>query len=309
MGEVNYRVRQPGRRKSTQLYHINLLKQWRSGATPPAPASLVLAARHDIPLVPVGEDLGPAQKQDLEEVILQHQDVFSEVPGRTKVAQHVIKTAPGVTVRVPPYRVGARKNVIQEEVARMLQLRVIEESHSAWSSPIVLVPKPPLPPHPGPHQGVLAGAAHQNRSGEDGVCDPGGSISIYVPYIRVHGPPAKFQRMIDQLLRPHQVYAAAYIDDIIIHSASWDVHLRQLRAVLGELRKAGLTANPLGSGGDIIPGLPSRTGDCPTPGEQGRHRPGLAPPHRQETGEIVPGSGRVQPEIYPRLRHSGQLPE
>ena len=37
--------------------------------------------------------------------------------------------------------------------------------------------------------------------------------------------------------RPH-------IDDIIIHSASWDIHLRQLWAVLGELRKAGLTANP-----------------------------------------------------------------
>ena len=48
----------------------------------------------------------------------------------------------------------------------------------------------------------------------------------------------------DQLLRPHQAYAAAYINDIIIHSDSWDVHLRQLRAVLGELRKAGLTANP-----------------------------------------------------------------
>ena len=44
--------------------------------------------------------------------------------------------------------------------------------------------------------------------------------------------------------RPHQAYAAAYLDDIIIHSASWDVHLRQLRAVLVELRKAGLTANP-----------------------------------------------------------------
>ena len=47
-----------------------------------------------------------------------------------------------------------------------------------------------------------------------------------------------------QLLRPHQAYAAAYIDEIIIHSTSWDVHLRQLRAVLGELRRAGLTANP-----------------------------------------------------------------
>ena len=50
--------------------------------------------------------------------------------------------------------------------------------------------------------------------------------------------------MMDQLLRPHQAYAAAYIDDIIIHSASWDVHLRQLRVVLGELRRAGLTAKP-----------------------------------------------------------------
>jgi hypothetical protein len=48
----------------------------------------------------------------------------------------------------------------------------------------------------------------------------------------------------DQLLRPHQDYAAAHIDDIIVHSPSWDVHIRQLRAVLGELRKAGLTANP-----------------------------------------------------------------
>ena len=50
--------------------------------------------------------------------------------------------------------------------------------------------------------------------------------------------------MMDQLLRPHQAYAATYIDDIIIHSDSWDVHIRQLRAVLGELRMAGLTTNP-----------------------------------------------------------------
>ena len=98
VGEVNYRVRQLGRRKPTQLYHVNILKQWRGGADPPDPASLVLAAQHDIPVVPVGEDLSPAQKQDLSEVILQHQDVFSETPGRTSVAHHDIRTAPGVTV-------------------------------------------------------------------------------------------------------------------------------------------------------------------------------------------------------------------
>ena len=88
-------------------------------------------------------DLSPAQKQDLDEVIMQHQDVFSELPGGTTVIHHDIWTAPGVTVRVPPYRVPeARRVAIQEEVGRMLRLRVIEESRSAWSSPVILVPKP-----------------------------------------------------------------------------------------------------------------------------------------------------------------------
>ena len=50
--------------------------------------------------------------------------------------------------------------------------------------------------------------------------------------------------MMDQILWPHQAYAAAYMDDIIIHRANRDIHLRQLRPVLAELRRAGLTANP-----------------------------------------------------------------
>ena len=68
--------------------------------------------------------------------------MFSKITGRTSVAHHDIRTVPGVTVRVPPYRVPeARRNAIREEVGRMLRLRVIEESRSAWSSLVVLVPK------------------------------------------------------------------------------------------------------------------------------------------------------------------------
>ena len=97
--------------------------------------------------------------------------------------------------------------------------------------------------------------------------------------------------MMDQILQPHRAYAAAYIDDIIIHSDSWDVHIRQLQAVLGELRKAGLTAKPgqmpPRSGGDGLPGVPGRKGECPAAGEEGGRHSGLAPPHLQETGEIV----------------------
>ncbi len=39
-------------------------------------------------------------------------------------------------------------------------------------------------------------------------------------------------------------YAAAYLDDIIIHSNDWLRHMEHLRAVLRSLRVAGLMANP-----------------------------------------------------------------
>ncbi|KYO27043.1 hypothetical protein Y1Q_0018205 [Alligator mississippiensis] len=51
-------------------------------------------------------------------------------------------------------------------------------------------------------------------------------------------------RLMDNLLAPHAAYAVAYIDDIIIFTPSWEQHLKALIAVLGELRTAGLTANP-----------------------------------------------------------------
>ncbi len=60
----------------------------------------------------------------------------------------------------------------------------------------------------------------------------------------LHGAPATFQRLMDIILRPHQQYAAAYLDDVVIHSERWEDHLDRLRRVLMDLRRAGLTANP-----------------------------------------------------------------
>lgn len=37
---------------------------------------------------------------------------------------------------------------------------------------------------------------------------------------------------------------AAYIDNVIVFSNDWQYHLEDLRAILGDLRAAGLTANP-----------------------------------------------------------------
>ncbi|KAA0724151.1 Retrovirus-related Pol polyprotein from transposon 297 [Triplophysa tibetana] len=73
---------------------------------------------------------------------------------------------------------------------------------------------------------------------------PSGHWQYRVLPFGLHGAPATFQRMMDIILRPHQEYAAAYVDDVVVHSESWEDHLDRLRRVLSELRRAGLTANP-----------------------------------------------------------------
>ncbi len=89
-----------------------------------------------------GDHLSPRQLTDLARLQADFADVFSPLPGRTDLVQHHIETLPGEVARSRPYRLPEhKKNVVREELKAMLNLGVIEESHSDWASPIVLVPK------------------------------------------------------------------------------------------------------------------------------------------------------------------------
>jgi len=91
----------------------------------------------------MGEQLSERQRQDLRELIDRHKDVFSMEAGHTDLLQHHIITEPGKKVKIRPYRIPeARREAVRQEVKTMLKNGIIEESHSEWSSPIVLVPKP-----------------------------------------------------------------------------------------------------------------------------------------------------------------------
>ena len=47
-----------------------------------------------------------------------------------------------MVIRSRPYRLPEhKKKVVQDELDAMLDMGVIEESHSDWSSPVALVPK------------------------------------------------------------------------------------------------------------------------------------------------------------------------
>uniref|UniRef100_A0A803JMY6 Gypsy retrotransposon integrase-like protein 1 n=1 Tax=Xenopus tropicalis TaxID=8364 RepID=A0A803JMY6_XENTR len=81
VGEVNYKVRQPDKRKQIQLYHVNLLKPWRQQevlASEPVPLP---HGDNLVPEVKIAETLSVSQKQEVKEFLMRNRDVFSDLPG------------------------------------------------------------------------------------------------------------------------------------------------------------------------------------------------------------------------------------
>lgn len=64
------------------------------------------------------------------------------MPGHTMLIEHHFEMQPGMTVHSRPYRLPEHKQqILQKELAKMLRMGVIEESHSTRCSPKILVIK------------------------------------------------------------------------------------------------------------------------------------------------------------------------
>lgn len=169
VGEVNYIISTPDRRKPQRLCHINMLKLYHpresSPGTPNAPAcvaSLSEMREEDFSLLPVSGDstwmdnsvsweavmekldhLSSEQRHELSTLLSQHQDLFRTTPGRTSVIQHDVDVGEAKPIKQSPYRVNPnRAEIIKEELEYMLRWGLVEAASSEWSSPVTLVPKP-----------------------------------------------------------------------------------------------------------------------------------------------------------------------
>jgi len=219
VGEVNYRIRQPGRQPPEKVYHIILLKKWVAREAlcavflPPGPA------KTEPVLVPMGEQLSEKQRQDLQELIDRHRDVFSTDAGHTNLLQHHIITEPGKKVKLRPYRIPkARREAVCQEVKAMLKNGIIDESHSEWSSPILLVPKPDgsirfcndfrklneiskFDTYPMPRVDELIDRLGKSRYITTLDLTKGYWQVPLAPAFGLHGALATFQRLMDRVLR------------------------------------------------------------------------------------------------------------
>ncbi|XP_078581557.1 uncharacterized protein LOC144864980 [Branchiostoma floridae x Branchiostoma japonicum] len=162
VGSVDYEIATPGKKKKSQILHVNLLKRWYS---PNQPCLAVFENETDATewedgqevshllgekdINPFGwkeaiidEGLEPGQRREIEDLLQEFSDVLQDRPGRTTLTQHHIDTGDARPVRQRPYRVAqAHRETMRTELQKMEQMGVIEPSNSDWASPVVLVPK------------------------------------------------------------------------------------------------------------------------------------------------------------------------
>lgn len=220
------------------------------------------------------------QQRELEGII--PPDLFQEKPGFTSVVEHSIPLKDTTPIRQRMYRVPERLvPSLKAEVEEMLALGVIECSSSEWSNPVVLVPKKDgtmrfcidfrrvnaqsqFDAYPMPRlEDLIERLGKASFITTLDLCKgywqvplartdrpytafrtPQGLFQFVVMPFGLQGAPATFQRLMDIVLAGTDSFAAAYLDDIVVYSATWGEHQRHLGEVLQRIQRAGLTIHP-----------------------------------------------------------------
>uniref|UniRef100_A0A3B3HGA7 ribonuclease H n=1 Tax=Oryzias latipes TaxID=8090 RepID=A0A3B3HGA7_ORYLA len=222
------------------------------------------------------------QEKQLQVRALTNSKVFQENPGRTNIVSHDIVLKEGASVRRLSYRIPERLLIpLKEEVDLMLSLGIIEPSKSDWCHPVVLVPKKDgsmrfcidfrylnanskFDSYPTPRiDDLVERLGKAKYLSTIDLCKgywqvplaercreltafrtPVVLFQFTVMPFGLHGAPATFQRLMDKVLYDISNFTAAYLDDIIVYSDTWEEHMKHLECVLERLQSAGLTVNP-----------------------------------------------------------------
>ena len=306
-GETNYHIRIG---KTLKTYHANILKKYNTRNVTTSQANTVFQVANIATIVDESDAIG---SENMPEILYnqQHQtedythieinennrtsqeiskirtvlasfaDVFTDVPGRTDCIEHDIRLTSEVPVKLKPYTIPlhAKQKVI-EELQTMLDLGIVRQSDSPYSSPIVIVKKKDgnirlcidfrklnsitvFDAEPIPNQdelmAKLCSAKYYSKIDlskgyfqiplkEDckkytAFQSPIGLLEYNFLPFGCSTAASTFQRMMRKILKdiPNVV---SYFDDILIHGETWEQHDCALKETLRILRQHGLTARP-----------------------------------------------------------------
>ncbi|KAK7910159.1 hypothetical protein WMY93_014843 [Mugilogobius chulae] len=221
------------------------------------------------------------QAADLLGVFKDMPSLFTAEPGKTTLIEHVIRLKDKNPIRQRPYRVPQQLVAqLRQEIESMLELGVIEPSTSEWCSPVVIVFKKDgslricidfrklnsiseFDAYPMPRiddlldrigsaayittldlcKGYWQVPLEKSSRPYTAFRTPAGLFQFTVMPFGLHGAPATFQRLMDKVLQGCEDFSAAYLDDVVIFSRTWEEHVQHLRSVLEKIQVAGLTLN------------------------------------------------------------------
>jgi hypothetical protein len=231
--------------------------------------------------VVINPELTGSQKKDLKRVFKKHESMLTDVPGSVDIQTHSVKLTGDKVVNVKQYPLPFQsEKVVCEEVEKMLQLGVIEESVSPYSSPVVLVKKKDgsirfcidfrelnkvteFDAEPIPDVETLFTSLRNKTfftkvdlakgywqipmAAEDkektAFRTPMGLFQFVRMPFGMSTAPSSFARMMRKM-NLGRFEAVTFFDDILIATETWDAHIKSLDGLLTELTAHGLTARP-----------------------------------------------------------------
>lgn len=224
--------------------------------------------------------LNETQQNDVLTLTHRFHCLFGDVPSQTSVLTHDIQVKDEKPIRQHPYRVNPEKRALMKKEAEyLLKHGFAKHSSSAWSSPCLIEGKPdgsprfitdyrkvnaitiadsyPLPcmedcvDNLGPAKYVskldlLKGywqvPLTEKASEISAFVTPDYFLQYTVMAFGMCNAPATFQRLVNLVLQGVS-NCNAYLDDLIIHTATWEDHIKTLEQVFIRLAKASLTLN------------------------------------------------------------------
>lgn len=236
----------------------------------PDMACLELSVPNNNPLIQ--KQLNMEQKYQLQGVIEKFPSFAKEGLGKTNVICHTINTGNAIPIKQRHFPVSpAIEKLIYEELDRMLNMGVIEESTSPWSSPVVLHRKP------GKNrlcldsrklnsvtEGILSRLPKaefissldlkdafwqipldESSKGKTAFTVPGRPLYHFkvMPFGLCNAPQTMcrlMDRVVPASLRSEVL---VYLDDLLVVSPTFERHMEVLLEVAKCLRRAGLTIN------------------------------------------------------------------
>lgn len=233
------------------------------------------------------ESLEAKLKNRLCDLLTKHRQVFAleeEPLGVTHLVQHKIPTSNYRPVAKKPLRAPhSHRDVIKEEIGKMLKDNVIVPSNSAWSSPFFLIKKKdgsfrPVVDYRGVNalthtdiypiprmddyldafanakfftildlkSGYWQIGMHPEDQPKTAFTCTEGHFEFTVMPFGLKNAPSDFQRLMEIVLSGlNWKVCLVYIDDIVVFSETFETHLENLDQVLKALKQANLKLKPV----------------------------------------------------------------